>query len=125
MAEANTEGEAGATPHASSEETTSSQRHSFAIFNAVFLFAMLVFAADETEESLKFRVVWKKQTFDVSFGAEQKVAKLKEHIQTLTGPKATRAARLICALHCLTPLSRTRCHVLFLKRLEVPTPYMY
>lgn len=50
----------------------------------------LVFPADEEakpeiEATLKFRVVWKKQTFEVSFGAEQKVAKLKEHIQTLTG----------------------------------------
>ena len=54
---------------------------------------MLVIAADDTtaEESLKFRVVWKKQTFEVSFGKEQKVAKLKEHIQKLTGPKTTAA----------------------------------
>ncbi|CAI8035482.1 Ubiquitin domain-containing protein UBFD1 [Geodia barretti] len=36
-------------------------------------------------EELHFRVVWKKKIFEVSFGAEQKVAKLKEHIQTLTG----------------------------------------
>lgn len=49
---------------------------------------MLAFPADEKPEiepTLKFRVVWKKQTFEISFGAEQKVAKLKEHIQTLTG----------------------------------------
>ena len=38
-------------------------------------------------EELHFRVVWKKKIFEVSFGAEQKVAKLKEHIQTLTGPR--------------------------------------
>ena len=30
-------------------------------------------------------MVWKKQTFEVEFAAEQKVAKLKEHIQKLTG----------------------------------------
>jgi hypothetical protein len=35
-------------------------------------------------ETLHFRVVWKKKIFEVSFSAEQKVAKLKEHIQTLT-----------------------------------------
>ena len=30
-------------------------------------------------------MAWKKEVFEVTFGAEQKVAKLKEHIQTLTG----------------------------------------
>ena len=30
-------------------------------------------------------MVWKKQTFEVAFGPDQKVVKLKEHIQTLTG----------------------------------------
>ena len=45
-------------------------------------------AADDhtvAEELLAFRVVWKKQVFEISFGAEQRVGKLKEHIQTLTG----------------------------------------
>jgi hypothetical protein len=65
MAEASTESEASATFHASSEEKNS----------------------DDTPpaEELSFRVVWKKQVFEVSFGAEQKIGKLKEHIQTLTG----------------------------------------
>ena len=36
-------------------------------------------------EVIKFRLVWKKQTFDVAFGQEEKVAKLKEHVQSLTG----------------------------------------
>lgn len=37
------------------------------------------------EETVSFRVVWKKQTFEVTFGLDQKVSKLKEHVQTLTG----------------------------------------
>lgn len=37
------------------------------------------------EETVNFRVVWKKQTFEVTFGLDQKVSKLKEHVQTLTG----------------------------------------
>ncbi len=36
-------------------------------------------------ETVKFRVVWKKKTFDVTFGLDEKAIKLKEHIQTLTG----------------------------------------
>ncbi len=36
-------------------------------------------------DTVKFRVVWKKSTFDVTFGLDEKAIKLKEHIQTLTG----------------------------------------
>ena len=34
---------------------------------------------------MKFRVVWKKNNYDVTFPLDEKVLKLKEHIQTLTG----------------------------------------
>lgn len=36
-------------------------------------------------ETVKFRVVWKKTIFDITFGLDEKAIKLKEHIQTLTG----------------------------------------
>ncbi|XP_064406813.1 ubiquitin domain-containing protein UBFD1-like [Halichondria panicea] len=39
----------------------------------------------ENVETVNFRVVWKKTTYDVTFGLDEKAIKLKEHIQTLTG----------------------------------------
>lgn len=36
-------------------------------------------------EEVKFRVVWKKNSYSVTFPLDEKVLKLKEHIQTLTG----------------------------------------
>ena len=34
---------------------------------------------------MNFRVIWKKNNYDVTFGLDKKAAQLKEHIQTLTG----------------------------------------
>ena len=41
---------------------------------------------DEGEvEKVDFKVVWKKNTYDVSFPLDERVDKLKEHISTLCG----------------------------------------
>lgn len=40
-------------------------------------------------EEVKFRVVWKKNSYNVTFPLDKKVLKLKEHIQTLTGTYTT------------------------------------
>ena len=37
------------------------------------------------EDTIQFRVVWKKRNYEVTFPLDHKVAKLKEHIQQLTG----------------------------------------
>ena len=37
------------------------------------------------EDTVQFRVVWKKRNYEVTFPLDHKVAKLKEHIQQLTG----------------------------------------
>jgi len=37
------------------------------------------------EDTVNFRVVWKKRNYDITFPLDHKVAKLKEHIQQLTG----------------------------------------
>ena len=36
-------------------------------------------------ETVSFRVIWKKNNYDVTFGLDKKASQLKEHIQTLTG----------------------------------------
>ena len=36
-------------------------------------------------EKVDFKVVWKKNTYDVSFPLDERVDKLKEHINTLCG----------------------------------------
>lgn len=36
-------------------------------------------------EQVSFKVVWKKNNYNVTFPLDQKALKLKEHIQTLTG----------------------------------------
>ena len=73
--------------------------------SAVATVAASVSASDDAvataeEEALNFRVVWKKQTFEVSFGAEQRVSKLKEHIQTLTGVALARGS---CTRRTVSP----------------------
>lgn len=41
--------------------------------------------ATEEGETVSFRVIWKKNNYDVTFGLDKKASQLKEHIQTLTG----------------------------------------
>ncbi|KAL5473155.1 hypothetical protein EMCRGX_G027603 [Ephydatia muelleri] len=36
-------------------------------------------------ETVSFKVVWKKQSYDITFNPDEKASKLKEHLQTLTG----------------------------------------
>ena len=40
-------------------------------------------------EKVDFKVVWKKNTYDVSFPLDERVDKLKEHIHTLCGEYST------------------------------------
>ena len=47
----------------------------------IILFVFVLAAVDET---VSFRVVWKKNNYDVTFPLDQKASKLKEHIQKLT-----------------------------------------
>jgi len=43
---------------------------------------------DENQvEKVDFKVVWKKNTYDVSFPLDERVNKLKEHINTLCGER--------------------------------------
>ena len=39
----------------------------------------------DQEEKVEFKVVWKKNTYDVAFPLDERVDKLKEHINTLCG----------------------------------------
>ena len=36
-------------------------------------------------ETVSFRAVWKKTNYDITFSANARIAKLKQHIQELTG----------------------------------------
>lgn len=42
-------------------------------------------ASGSPVEVVEFKVVWKKNTYDVSFPLDERVDKLKEHISTLCG----------------------------------------
>ena len=44
-------------------------------------FCVHTFSGDQ----VSFRVVWKKNSYNVTFPLKEKALKLKEHIQTLTG----------------------------------------
>ena len=46
-------------------------------------------------EKVDFKVVWKKNTYDVSFPLDESVDKLKEHINTLCGEHSTTICLLI------------------------------
>ena len=50
-----------------------------------------VYIADSVDEGqvekVDFKVVWKKNTYDVSFPLDERVNKLKEHINTLCGER--------------------------------------
>lgn len=47
------------------------------------LLNVISFIADT--ECVDFRVVWKKNSYDVTFPLDEKAIKLKEHVETLTG----------------------------------------
>ncbi len=64
-------------------DTSTENGNSFAIaYQVLYICSGVLFC---TVETVKFRVVWKKTTYDVTFGLDEKAIKLKEHIQTLTG----------------------------------------
>lgn len=41
--------------------------------------------SEDGVEKVEFKVVWKKNTYDVSFPLDERVDKLKEHINSLCG----------------------------------------